>query len=253
MTERVDSGRYAGKRALVTGGGSGIGAAIARRLLAEGARVTTMGRHEAALREVCESYVVGDVAIAADCARAVEQCGPLDLLVNNAGTVGGESFAATIAINLTGPHQLIELARPGLIERQGSIVNIASTAAIYSGASAADYNTSKAGLVMLTRSLAVELGPLGVRANAVCPGWVRTPAGVRTMSELGGDLESAWTLASRNTPLRRPGTPEKIAATVAFLGSDDASYITGAVLMADGGSSAVDVLMVDYERRLTDA
>jgi meso-butanediol dehydrogenase / (S,S)-butanediol dehydrogenase / diacetyl reductase len=154
---------------------------------------------------------------------------------------------------LTGPHRLIELAREGLIARRGSIVNIASTAAIYAGASAADYNTSKAGLVMLTRSLAVELGPLGVRANAVCPGWVRTPAGTSTMTRLGGDIEAAWTLASRSAPLRRPGEPEEIAATVAFLGSDDASYVTGAVLMVDGGSSAVDVLMVDYERRLTDA
>jgi len=245
--------RYAGTRALVTGGGSGIGAAIVRRLLAEGAEVIAMGRHEATLRDVGTSFVVGDVASRADCARAIEQTGPLDLLVNNAGVSGGESFAETIAINLTGPQQLIELARPGLIERRGSIVNIASTAALYAGASAADYNTSKAGLVMLTRSLAVELGPLGVRANVICPGWVRTPAGVRSMSGLGGDIEEAWTLASRNAPLRRPGTPEEIAAAVAFLGSDDASYITGAVLMADGGSSAVDVLMVDYERGLADA
>jgi meso-butanediol dehydrogenase/(S,S)-butanediol dehydrogenase/diacetyl reductase len=245
--------RYAGTRALVTGGGSGIGAAIVQRLLAEGAEVIAMGRHEASLRGVGTSFVVGDVANRADCARAIEQTGPLDLPVNNAGTVGGESFAETIAVNLTGPQQLIELARPGLIERRGSIVNIASTAALYAGASAADYNTSKAGLVMLTRSLAVELGPLGVRANAICPGWVRTPAGVRSMSALGGDVEQAWALASRNAPLRRPGTPEEIAAAVAFLGSDDASYVTGAVLMADGGSSAVDVLMVDYERGLADA
>lgn len=242
--------RYAGKRALVTGGGSGIGAAVARRLIAEGADVTVLGRTEESLRGVSPSYVVGDVADAADRARAIARTGPLDLLVNNAGTVGGESWDETMAINLTAPHELIQLAREGLIERRGAIVNIASTAAIYSGAGAADYNTSKAGLVMLTRSLAVELGPLGVRANAICPGWVRTPAGAGTMSLLGPDPEAAWVLASRNAPLRRPGTPEEIAAAVAFLGSDDASFITGAVLMADGGSSAVDVLMVDYDRRV---
>ncbi len=242
--------RYAGRRALVTGGGGGIGAAIARRLLAEGAHVTVMGRSEGPLREVSEHVVVGDVRDAADRFRAIEQAGPLDLLVNNAATVGGESFAETIATNLTAPQQLIEIARAGLVERRGSIVNIASTAALYAGATAADYNASKAGLVMLTRSLAVELGPLGVRANAVCPGWVRTPAGERTMRALGPDTEAAWALASRNTPLRRPGTADEIAAAVAFLGSGDASFITGAVLMADGGSSAVDVLMVDYERGL---
>ncbi len=246
----MTASRYEGKRALVTGGGSGIGAAIARRLLAEGAIVTVLGRTEETLREVAESYVVGDIADPGACARALEQSGPLDLLVNNAGTGGGGSWETTLAMNLTGPHQLMQLARQGLIERRGSIVNIASTAALYAGAGAADYNTSKAGLVMLTRSIAVELGPHGVRANAVCPGWVRTPAGERSMGALGIDAEDAWALASRNAPLRRPGTADEIAAIVAFLGSDDASYVTGAVLMADGGSSAVDVLMVDYERRL---
>lgn len=248
----MSADRYSGRRALVTGGGSGIGAAIARRLIAEGARVTVLGRSEEALRAISSSYVVGDVADPDACLRAIEQTGPLDLLVNNAGTGGGQSFARTLAVNLTGPQQLIELARTGLIERRGAIVNIASTAAAYAGAGAADYNTSKAGLVMLTRSLAVELGPFGVRANAVCPGWVRTPAGEDTMRALGIELEQAWALASRNAPLRRPGTADEIAAAVAFLGSDDASYVTGAVLMADGGSSAVDVLMVDYERHLGD-
>jgi meso-butanediol dehydrogenase / (S,S)-butanediol dehydrogenase / diacetyl reductase len=247
------SGRYEGLRALVTGGGSGIGAATARRLLAEGAEVWVMGRTEQSLRAVSERVVVGDVASLADCERAIAETGPLDLLVNNAGTVGGESFAETIAVNLTGPQQLTELAREGLIARRGAIVNVASTAALYAGAGAGDYNTSKGGLVMLTRSLAVELGPHGVRANAVCPGWVRTPAGERTMGALGTGLEDAWTLSSRNAPLRRPGTADEIAAVVAFLGSSDAAYVTGAVLMADGGSSAVDVLMVDYERHLPGA
>jgi meso-butanediol dehydrogenase / (S,S)-butanediol dehydrogenase / diacetyl reductase len=227
-----------------------MGAAIARRLAAEGAAVTVMGRREEQLRAVSDSFVVGDVSSQADCERALDQTGPLDLLVNNAGIGGGSGWAETMAINLTGPYQLTQLAEPGLIERRGAIVNIASTAAFYSGAGAGDYNTSKAGLVMLTRSLAVKLGPHGVRANAVCPGWVRTPMGERSMRRIDPDPDAAFTLVTAHAPLRRPGTPEEIAAIVAFLGSEDAAYVTGAVLMADGGSSAVDVLMVDYDRRM---
>lgn len=240
--------RYEGKRALVTGGGSGIGAAIARRLADEGAEVTVMGRREEQLRAVSDSYVVGDVSDRADCERAVNQTGPLDLLVNNAAVGGRGGWSETLAINLTGPHQLTELAEPGLIERRGAIVNIASTAAFTSGAGSAAYNASKAGLVMLTRSLAVKLGPHGVRANAVCPGWIRTPMGERSMRTIDDDVDAAYALVTAHAPLRRPGTPEEMAAIVAFLGSDDAAYVTGAVLMADGGSSAVDVLMVEYDR-----
>jgi meso-butanediol dehydrogenase / (S,S)-butanediol dehydrogenase / diacetyl reductase len=239
--------RYEGKTALVTGGGSGIGAAVARRLAAEGAQVTVVGRRKEQLREVSESYVVGDVSLLDDCERMLAATGPLDLLVNNAGIGGGESWAETMAINLTGPFQLTALAEAGLIERRGAIVNVASTAALYSGAGSTDYNTSKAGLLMLTRSLAVKLGPLGVRANTVCPGWIRTPMGETAMRRLDPDVDAAYALVTRHAPLRRAGTPDEMASIVAFLGSDDAAYVTGAVLMADGGSSAVDVLMVDYD------
>ena len=241
--------RYAGKRALVTGGGSGIGAAIARRLAAEGAEVTVMGRREEQLREVSDAYVVGDVSVRADCKRVLHHTGPLDLLVNNAGVGGRGGWDETIAINLTGPHQLTELAEPGLIERRGAIVNVASTAALYSGSGSAAYNASKAGLVMLTRTLAVKLGPHGVRANAVCPGWIRTPMGERSMLTIDEDVDAAYARVTEHAPLRRPGSPEEMATVVAFLGSDEAAYVTGAVLMADGGSSAVDVLMVEYDRQ----
>ncbi len=240
--------RYAGRRALVTGGGTGIGAAIARRLAAEGAEVTVMGRRERELRAIADSYVVGDVSDLGDCERAVQRAGPLDLLVNNAGVGGRGGWDETLAINLTGPRQLTEIAEAGLIERRGSIVNIASTAALYSGSGSAAYNASKAGLVMLTRSLAVKLGPLGVRANVVCPGWIRTPMGERSMRRIDDDADAAYALVSAHAPLRRAGAPEEIASVVAFLGSEDAAYVTGAVLMADGGSSAVDVLMLDYDR-----
>jgi meso-butanediol dehydrogenase/(S,S)-butanediol dehydrogenase/diacetyl reductase len=233
------------RNALVTGGGTGIGAAIARRLQAEGARVTVMGRRQAPLAEVSERFVVGDVTKVEDCRRAVQAAGPLDILVHNAGA-WRTGWDEVIAVNLTAAHHLIDLAEADLVERKGSIVTIGSTAASVAGAIDADYNAAKAGLVMLTRSTAVRLGPQGVRANAVCPGWVRTPGGDEDMRLLTDDIEEAYRHASRYAPLRRPGMPEEIASAACFLASDDASYITGAVLMADGGSTAVDVLVVDY-------
>jgi meso-butanediol dehydrogenase / (S,S)-butanediol dehydrogenase / diacetyl reductase len=234
-----------GKNALVTGGGTGIGAAITRRLQREGVRVTPMGRREAPLKEVSEHYVVGDVTSVADCRRAIDAAGPVDILVHNAGA-WRTGWDEVVAVNLTAAHHLVELAQGDLVERRGSIITIGSTAAFVSGAIDADYNAAKAGLVMLTRSVAVRLGPHGVRANAVCPGWVRTPGGDDDMRLLNEDIEEAYRRASRYAPLRRPAMPEEIASVVCFLASEDASYMTGAVLMVDGGSTAVDVLLVDY-------
>ncbi|MDX6593296.1 MAG: meso-butanediol dehydrogenase / (S,S)-butanediol dehydrogenase / diacetyl reductase [Gaiellales bacterium] len=237
--------RFEGKRALVTGGGTGIGAAVATRLQQEGAEVTVMGRRQAPLEAVSSRFVVGDVSNVDDCRRAVEEAGPLDILVHNAG-VGGTGWDDVIAVNLTAAHHLSEFAEHDLIERQGTIVTVGSTAAVVAGAVDADYNAAKAGLVMLTRSLAVRLGPHGVRANAVCPGWVRTPMGEEDMRRLSDDVDETYRRVTRYAPLRRAGDPEEIASVICFLASDDASYVTGAVIMADGGSTAVDVLVVDY-------
>ena len=237
---------FEGKRALITGGGTGIGAAAATRLQAGGAHVTVMGRREAPLAAVSQHYVVGDVTSPDDCRRAVEAAGPLDILVHNAG-VGSTGWDDVIAVNLTAGHHLIEHAERGLMERRGCIVTVGSTAAIVSGAVDADYNAAKAGLVMLTRSHAVRLGPRGVRANAVCPGWVRTPMGDDDMRKLTDDIDEAYRTVTRFAPLRRAASPDEIAAAICFLASDDASYITGAVLMVDGGSTAVDVLVLDHE------
>jgi NAD(P)-dependent dehydrogenase (short-subunit alcohol dehydrogenase family) len=114
-----------------------------------------------------------------------------------------------------------------------------------SGAVAAGYNAAKAGLVMWTRSQAVRLGPHGVRANAVCPGWVRTPMADTSMGRIGGEVDETYRRVTRFAPLRRPAEPGEIAAVICFLASPGASYVTGAVIMADGGSTAVDVLMVE--------
>jgi NAD(P)-dependent dehydrogenase (short-subunit alcohol dehydrogenase family) len=161
--------------------------------------------------------------------------------------VAGTGWDNAIAVNLTAAHHLCELAERDLVASRGSIVTVGSTAAMVSGAVDADYNAAKAGLVMLTRSLAVRLGPRGVRANAVCPGWVRTPMGEDDMTRISENVDDAYRQVTRFAPLRRAGEPQEIASAICYLASDDASYITGAVMMVDGGSTAVDVLMVDYE------
>jgi meso-butanediol dehydrogenase / (S,S)-butanediol dehydrogenase / diacetyl reductase len=239
--------RFDGKRVLITGGGTGIGAATATRMIEEGAVVTVMGRRQAPLESISPHFVVGDVIKSDDCRRAVEVAGPLDILVHNAG-VAGTGWDDAIAVNLTAAHHLCEFAERDLVASRGAIVTVGSTAAMVSGPIDADYNAAKAGLVMLTRSLAVRLGPHGVRANAVCPGWVRTPMGEEDMRRLSDDVDDAYRKVTRFAPLRRAGEPEEIASAICYLASDDASYITGAIMMADGGSTAVDVLMVDYEQ-----
>jgi meso-butanediol dehydrogenase / (S,S)-butanediol dehydrogenase / diacetyl reductase len=239
------SERFAGKRVLVTGGGTGIGAAIVRRLAAEGAEVWAMGRRREPLAHAEPRVIAGDVAIDADRRRALGETGDLDVLVNNAG-IGDGSWEAVLEVNLTSAHRLCELAAEGLAGRAGNIVNIASVAGLVAAAGDPAYGVSKAGLVMLTKQLAVALGPRGVRVNAVCPGWVRTPMADGEMDQLDDDRERAYRRVTEHVPLRRPGSPEEIAAAVAFLASAEASFISGAVLTVDGGASVVDVAMLPF-------
>lgn len=260
--------RLDGTVALVTGGGTGIGAATAARLRAEGADVVVTGRRLGPLETVAAE--TGAVAVAADAANAlemagavrvaVERFGGLDVLVANAGGGGGGDALATddeaweegLRASLTTAFVAAREALPALVERGGgSIVIVSSLAGLAAGPSMAGYVTAKHGLIGLTRSLARDYGLQGVRVNAVCPGWVRTPVGDEQMDILaarrGISRQEAYALTSAHVPLRRPAEAHEIASVIAFLASSDSSFVTGSVLVADGGASAVDVPTLPFE------
>ncbi|HEX5469483.1 MAG TPA: SDR family oxidoreductase [Gaiellaceae bacterium] len=252
--------------ALVTGGGSGIGAAIARRLAEDGFQVCISGRRreplEALARETRAMAVVADTGDPADASRAVAEAlaafGNLELLVCNAGvSMGGtveeqslEGWEAVLRTNLTGAFLAIRAALPALVESKGSVVTIASDAGLRAGPASAAYCSAKAGLVMLTQCVALDYGPRGVRANCVCPGWVRTPMADSSMDDLaeakGVDRDGAYALVGSHVPLRRPGEAGEIADVVAWLASPGSSFMTGAVLAVDGGNVIVDASATEF-------
>jgi meso-butanediol dehydrogenase / (S,S)-butanediol dehydrogenase / diacetyl reductase len=251
--------------AIVTGGGGGIGLAIARRLVEDGHGVVITGRRA----EVCEA-AAGEleaagyeaVAVAADVGdpagaevaigAAMERFGGIDVLVCNAGIGDSapvldetlEGWDRVMRTNLTGVFLMARAALPALIERGGCVITISSVNGTLAGPGWAAYCTSKAGVIMLTRTLANDYGPQGVRANCVCPGWVRTPMGDADMDEVasarGVDREGAYRLTHADNPLRRPGEPGEIASVVSFLAGPDAAYVNGVALPVDGGTSVVD-------------
>jgi meso-butanediol dehydrogenase / (S,S)-butanediol dehydrogenase / diacetyl reductase len=259
------------RRALVTGAGTGIGAATARRLAADGCAVALVGRRAEPLRATAAAIEAGGgraVALPADAgdpaqaeravADAVSALGGLDILVLAHGVGGSapvaddtpERWDEVIRLNLTGAFLVARAALPHLQAGGGAVVTVASTNAWLAGPGWASYCASKAGLAMLTASIANDYGPRGVRANCVCPGWVRTPMADGDMDEVaaerGTDRDGAYRLTSSSTPLRRPADPAEIAAVIAFLAGPEASYVNGATLAVDGGATIVDGTSVPY-------
>jgi NAD(P)-dependent dehydrogenase (short-subunit alcohol dehydrogenase family) len=252
--------------AIVTGGGTGIGEAVARRLVADGYAVCITGRRreplEALAAETGALPVFADTGVweeareASDAAR--EAFGRLDVLVCNAGIGNGgtvteqtpESWDAVLRTNLTGAFFACRAALPELVQTRGSIVTISSVAGLRAGPASAAYCAAKAGMIMLTQCIALDYGPVGVRANCICPGWVRTPMADRSMDDLGEekgtDREAAYALASARVPLRRPGTPEEIASAVSWLVSDAAAFATGTTVVLDGGNSIIDSSSMEF-------
>jgi NAD(P)-dependent dehydrogenase (short-subunit alcohol dehydrogenase family) len=244
----------AGSRALVTGGTSGLGRAIAQRLAGEGARVAVTGRDPARLaRAQAEGAIAiaADHTLAADNRRAVSDAvtalGGLDLLVNNAGIIGfdgavepaPDTFRRLMETNLFSVYELIVQATPHLVQsaaegRSASIVNVSSVAGQRPYAGLLGYCTSKAAVDMLTQSTALELAPKGVRVNAINPGVVVTE--LHKNAGLDEPAYAAFLERCKAThPLGRAGTADEVAALVAFLASSEAGWITGALHAIDGG------------------
>jgi NAD(P)-dependent dehydrogenase (short-subunit alcohol dehydrogenase family) len=260
--------RLEGKVAVITGGGTGIGAATARRFAEEGAKVAVTGRRPEPLEVVATE--TGGLAVAGDVAdeehargavtAAVEAYGGLDVLVANAGLgfggaagdVDDERWARTLDVNLTGAFRFVRAAIPAMLERGGgSIVLVSSVSALVTGTQSAAYAASKSAMLGLARSVAVDYGPKGIRANAILPGWVITEMGDRAMEGLIGDgatsVDDAYRVVTRFTPLRRPAVADEIAACCLFLACDDSTYVTGTTLVADGGGLAVDLTETAWE------
>ena len=244
--------RLEGRRALVTGGAGGIGAAIVRRLAAEGAEVTIgdlnlEGATEVA-GEVSGLPIELDVTDLGSAQAAVDSAGkPLDILINNAGTdefgfftqTTPEQWEKVIAVNLTGVLNCTFAALPGMQEAgYGRIVNIASEAGRVGSKGSAVYSAAKAGVIGFTKVMARENARFGINANTIAPGPIETPLLMRA-TEFGEIGEKIIENMKAGTQLRRLGQPEEVAAAVAFLASEEASYVTGETLGVSGGLGMV--------------
>jgi NAD(P)-dependent dehydrogenase (short-subunit alcohol dehydrogenase family) len=255
-----------GKVALVTGGSSGLGRAIVHRLAADGASVVVAGRDDERTRAVATeaaevaaragfgeaafASVLGDVALVADCERliagALARLGRIDVLVNSAGiwiekpitAMSEADYDLLMDVNLKGTYFMCRAAiRHMAPRRSGVIVNIASDSGTHGEPGAAAYAASKAGVIMLTRTLAIDHGPDGVRVCSVSPAIFDTPMLTRAIAE-ADDPEAYASWQADGYPLGRIGQPEELASVVSFLASDEASFVTGRTWTVDGGFTA---------------
>ena len=255
-----------GKIAIVTGGGTGIGEAVARRFVGCGARVCVTGRRREPLEGVARSLppgtvktCAGDVSEEKDVERMVEAAlsfgGGLQVLVNNAaldqdpaGVVDLDpaEWRRMLEVNLTGPFLMMKACIPHMIRSGGgSVVNVSSLAGLRSNSEMPAYCATKGGLVSLTQQAALDYGPRNVRCNVICPGATRTAMFTENMAafarQLGTGVEDVFARFQKDVPLNRVAFPEEMAGICAFLASDDASFLTGAAIPVDGGAAVVDV------------
>ena len=253
--------RLASRVALITGAGSGIGRAAATMFAAEGASVSVLDRSETAANETVELIradggtavaVIADVTVAADVeaavARAVSDFGHLDILFNNAGVDSFGSIAdateddwdRVFAVNVKGTFLMSKAVIPHLASSAGVIINQGSVAALVGIPNLAAYCAAKGAVVSLTRSMAVDLAAMGIRVNVICPGTVYTPLIEPLIRARGqGDFDAGLALTVAKYPIGRLGTAEEIASVALFLASGEASFLTGSVIAADGGMTAL--------------
>ena len=242
--------RFEGKTAVVTGGARGIGAATARRLASEGARVVVADFDEAAARGTADEIggiaVRCDVTSREDVEAAVAAAGSVDILVTCAGIIRDnllhkltdEEWDAVIDTHLKGTFLAVRAAQRHMVEqRSGKIVLISSTSAL-GNRGQTNYSAAKAGLQGMTKTLAIELGPFDVNVNCVAPGFIETAMTRQTAERIGVPFEQFTAAVAEQVPLRRVGQPDDVAGTIAFLCSEDASYVSGQVIYVAGGPRA---------------
>lgn len=259
------------KVALVTGGGTGIGASAARLMSEQGWTVVVCGRRPEPLQKVADQCgaipMVADLAKPEENARLINDIvanhGRLDGLVLNAGiqrmgTIESQTvdeWNSIIATNLTSPFLMVKAALPELLKNKGSIVTVASVAALRSPNAMAAYAPSKAGVLSLAQQIAVDYSPQGIRSNVVCPGWTRTELADEEMQHIadarGTDLDGCYNFVTSFVPQRRAGSSDEVGGVIAFLMSDAASYVNAAVITVDGGHIALDPGTIPFDPRVT--